>query len=82
MDAFAQSTIAFTPNIPTIQLTQTLAATPLPTIAPTPDYSIGSKNHPIGDIFHDAEDLRISAERSDLYGKFGLATLQDDPEYR
>ncbi|OGO18905.1 MAG: hypothetical protein A2Z14_11170 [Chloroflexi bacterium RBG_16_48_8] len=37
---------------------------------------------PIGDIFHDAIGLRLSAERSDVYGRFGLATIQDHPEYQ
>ncbi|OGO18902.1 MAG: hypothetical protein A2Z14_11155 [Chloroflexi bacterium RBG_16_48_8] len=32
-NAFTQGTIAFTPSIATLQVTQTLAATPMPTVA-------------------------------------------------
>jgi hypothetical protein len=82
MEVFAQGTVAFTPSIPTLQVTQTLVATPVPTIDLSGYLSIGSSKYPIGDIFHDASGLRLSAERSDVYGRFGLATLHDDPEYR
>lgn len=76
-----QGTIAFTPRIATLQVTQTVVVTPIPTADLTGSLSIGSAYYPIGDLFHDASGLRLSAEKSDVYGRFGLATLIDRPEY-